>query len=790
MSDAPLFILAPDVHFIPVDAIHEKTTSSFQHDEQDVVLTHRHTRKSSKVLAHEAAALLKEFETPRSWAQVILDYSLASKKDPQELAEEAIDLLMEMQEQGFLVPYQNADQPAPTPLFAINDQFKGYTIKENLQFFDDSEVYRVQDAAGNYCAFKLLKNGTDQLVAAQFANETRILGILDGKVNPRLIQEGVEPGFQFIITEWCSGELCESKAKKIRNLTTRENVISMLDLCISIVNAYDHLHEQGIIHADVYPKNILITDSGHCMIIDYGIAVSTDSVKINGRGGGVCFYFEPEYAAAMLEKKTAPVATKKGEQYAVATLLYYLVTGRHYLDFSIEREKLFLQILQGEPISFQDQDLDLPVVLDDIFATALAKDPDKRYASLSAFAQKLREVRNGLYTGSGLFIGGKENAPSAFAEFIIHKFGLDSPFIRRGIILAPHASINYGSAGIAYMFYRMACVREEPKLLDLAQVWADHAGSYQAGDGLAFYAPEMGLSERTIGKRSIYYSETGVHLLKALISRARGDDLSVDKAIAQFLTAAVRPCDKIDVTTGRAGILIGCAMLLDEWNINEDQQTIAIRQLAARILDELWQELERYPDLAQPNAINYFGIAHGWAGILYATLQWCQISGQKLPEDFMRRVGEMENLFAVDGKAAKYPVSITDNSSWTGWCNGSAGHIFLWSLLYRSSKEEKYLSLAVRLANTLVNDTDHRINNLCCGMAGEAYAFLNLYRISQEKQWLLTSQQIARKIMSQISMPPLRNNSLYKGDPGLALLFCEMEFPERAQMPFFEIRQG
>jgi serine/threonine-protein kinase len=153
----------------------------------------------------------------------------------------------------------------------------------------------------------------------------------------------------------------------------------------------------------------------------------------------------------------------------------------------------------------------------------------------------------------------------------------------------------------------------------------------------------------------------------------------------------------------------------------------------------------------------------------------------------MKRVEELEKFFPLNGQSAKWPLSISDNSFWTGWCNGSAGHIFLWSLLYKSFNEEKYLSIAIRTANTLRTDTDNRINNLCCGMAGEAYAFLNLYRLSKEKQWLVTAQQIARKIMSQISLPALRSNSLYKGDPGLALLFCEIEVPERSQMPMFEI---
>jgi hypothetical protein len=121
-----------------------------------------------------------------------------------------------------------------------------------------------------------------------------------------------------------------------------------------------------------------------------------------------------------------------------------------------------------------------------------------------------------------------------------------------------------------------------------------------------------------------------------------------------------------------------------------------------------------------------------------------------------------------------------------GWCNGSAGHVFLWSLLSGKFKEEKYLSIARRSANHIICDTKNNLMNLCCGFGGEAYALLHLFNLTKEKEYLYESYKIRPKIMDQISLPVLRNNSLYQGEIGLALLFCEMEKPEMARMPLFE----
>jgi eukaryotic-like serine/threonine-protein kinase len=786
MTNPEIFVLANGVRFIPVGTMHESAKHNFDHDEEDVVLTHQHTRKSSKVIHADGAALLREFETPRSWAEVILNFSQVNKKDPQLVAEEAIELLMEMKAQGFIIPFEEGGSAKQDSLFKVGDSFKSYFIKERLQYFEDSEVYRIEDELGKNYALKLLKTRDENKISFMFNNEIEILRMLDGKINPRLIEEGVEPGFAFLIVEWIAGIGCEAKAKRFQNLCIRSNMASMLDLCIAIVKAYYHLHKQGVFHSDIYPKNILVSEYGDCKIIDFGISITAEGEKKKFRGGGMCYYFEPELAIAALENKISPPSTEKAEQYSIAAVLYFLITGHHYLNFSIERDKLFAQIAHDPPKPLADYDLDLPKELDDVFAIALSKDPAKRFATLKEFAQAITAIRNDIYTNPSFFIAGKENAPDQFSNFILAKFGWDSSFIQKGLALAPACSVNYGAAGIAYMYYRIACVNGDPRLLELADVWSNRAAQYETDEEHGFYSREMGFSPKSIGKRSLYHSATGVHLVSALIDQCRGDHYSLSNSLKKFLAAARISCDKTDLALGRTGLLVGCAILVNELHNTDQHQLKSIKEFANSIMLELWDELGRYPSLTLPNEINFFGMAHGWAGLLYGTLFWCHTTKQVLPANFILRLEELQSSAFTDRGNLKWPLSVLDKHSWTGWCNGSAGYVFLWSYLYKHFGEEKYLVMAEQIAGNIIGRNDRNISNLCCGFAGEAYALLNLYNLTEDQRYLVGAQEKRERIMAQIAEPVIRNNSLYKGDIGLALLFSEMKNPRFARMPLFE----
>jgi serine/threonine-protein kinase len=123
-----------------------------------------------------------------------------------------------------------------------------------------------------------------------------------------------------------------------------------------------------------------------------------------------------------------------------------------------------------------------------------------------------------------------------------------------------------------------------------------------------------------------------------------------------------------------------------------------------------------------------------------------------------------------------------------GWCNGNAGHVFLWTIADRVLGDPSYRDLARRAAWGMIEQPS-AFNNLCCGATGCAYALLNLYRHTNDRSWLAHARRYADRVATVPDPPPEHPtdvNSLYKGEIGMMVLLDDLADPERARMPLFE----
>ena len=120
------------------------------------------------------------------------------------------------------------------------------------------------------------------------------------------------------------------------------------------------------------------------------------------------------------------------------------------------------------------------------------------------------------------------------------------------------------------------------------------------------------------------------------------------------------------------------------------------------------------------------------------------------------------------------------------WCNGAAGHVYLWTLAHRLLGDPSYLALARMAAWSAYRGDTSGPADLCCGFAGRAYALLCFYKATTEPEWLARARVLARHAIIGIRQYALRHDSLYKGDIGVALLATDLERPERACMPLYE----
>jgi predicted Ser/Thr protein kinase len=351
----------------------------------------------------------------------------------------------------------------------------------------------------------------------------------------------------------------------------------------------------------------------------------------------------------------------------------------------------------------------------------------------------------------------------------------------------PSGGIARGLAGVPLALLCLARARRESGLLAAADRWITAAvGACRQGE----LAPDPD------GAVSPFRSATGLWSVEALIAGALGDRSRLERALAE-LAAAARPAINPDLYFGRLGLLLACALLYESCPEGPEQKpAAALRTLGEEITSDVWRELDALPPIAhQPRETN-LGLAHGWAGFLSATLAFHRATGSPLPPRLRDRLGELAGQAVPWGRGMRWRWPLSDPwpgpmPTMAGWCNGSAGMVFLWSQAYRIFAEPEWLELARKAAwDTWDAPAPPGIGGLCCGLAGRSYALLSLYRLGEGRVWLERSRELARRAAEEIAHSSEPQDSLYRGELGVAVLLADLEHPEEAAMPFFESRPG
>ena len=782
MASNQLYILPEDVQVLPVEALPEQALAKFEYEADDFIITYTHARNTSKIIDASSASLLQEFRKPKSLPEGVLTYALLNNLDAQKILEGSYTFLTRLRSEGFLVSYDDTFGKE-RQFFKAGDRFTDYEIVSKLEGVADTEIYKIKKN-GQLYALKLLKTSkkTPQLLA-NFHNEIDILKALDDVINPSLTEHGEYETDHYLIMEWVDGETCLQAAEQYQNLHDQSNVLALLDISSRILNAYRHLHSQGIIHSDVHPANIIVSGSGELKIIDFGLSrmVSKDQNPVRG---GLGFFFEPEYAQSVLDSRPAPPSTFAGEQYALGALLYQIFTGKQYLNFSYDKKTLFTQIINEAPVPFKNLDIIINPDIEKTIFKALAKQKEDRFENIEDFYLAMMKVQESF---PDRFAEDKKMSVQIFRDSILKDYGFAGHFLKTGLQMAPKSSVNFGAAGIAYMFLRRALVNSNPETLALADVWSDRAASYIHDPESGFYSKDMDLTPSIIGLSSIYHTPSGVDLVQALVSQASGDYGSYYNAVRNFLMHASQPCENLDLTLGKSAALIGCSLILENMPSYDKFIKNDLLVFGKGVMEEIWSIVDSYAAIGEKNPINYRGIAHGWAGILYATLKWCRISGQDLPFNFFTRVEQLVHLGIEENGNVRWEISNTEPVSWTGWCHGSAGYTFLWTSLFQFTSDAYYLELAKKTAGHFLDAAPAGMNgSLCCGRSGECYALLSVYNATKDSLYLNEAKRIAKQMLPHIYSGQMRNHSLYKGNIGAAVLFEELDRPEFARMPLFE----
>ncbi len=255
-------------------------------------------------------------------------------------------------------------------------------------------VYKARcHVLNRYVAVKVLKDEftTDEEFIKRFNTEAQAVASLTHPNIVSVYDVGHEGDLYYIVMELIQG-------KTLKEIIVADGALSWkwsANVAIQIASALETAHRNNIIHRDIKPHNIIITEDGIAKVTDFGIAksVSNSTITAFGTTLGSVHYFSPEHARG-------GYTDAKSDLYSLGIVLYEMLTGKVPFDADTP-VSVALKHMQEEPVEPIRLNPAIPVAINDIVMKAMKKDPALRYQSAT---EMLKDLTLALKNPDGRFV--------------------------------------------------------------------------------------------------------------------------------------------------------------------------------------------------------------------------------------------------------------------------------------------------------------------------------------------------------------------------------------------------
>ncbi|KRQ86930.1 Serine/threonine-protein kinase PrkC [Caloramator mitchellensis] len=233
-------------------------------------------------------------------------------------------------------------------------------------------VYKAKDSILNrYVAVKILRPefNSDEDFVSKFKRESMAAASLSHPNIVSIYDVGENDGLNFIVMEFVNGRTLKEYIKERIKLNYQET----LRIVYQIALALEHAHKNGVVHRDIKPHNILVTEDNIVKVADFGIAraSTTNTVTNTGKVMGSVHYLSPEQARGGFSDHRTDI-------YSLGVVMYELLTGKPPYDAE-SPITIALKHIQDEVVEPIKLEPSIPQAVNDIVIKSMEKDMTKRY---------------------------------------------------------------------------------------------------------------------------------------------------------------------------------------------------------------------------------------------------------------------------------------------------------------------------------------------------------------------------------------------------------------------------